>query len=54
MGKRSLQPIERKHLTLRTQLKRWARQPLCCSRALERQDVVSRLFTNRDECGRTV
>ena len=54
IGKRYLQKIERKHLTLRTRLKRLARQTLCFSRSIEMHDVVIGLFMNRYEFGRTV
>jgi insertion element IS1 protein InsB len=35
LGKHYLQKIERRHLTLRTRLKRLTRQPLCFSRSIE-------------------
>ena len=39
-GKRNMQQIERKHLTLRTRLKRFARTPLCFSRSRIMHDLV--------------
>jgi insertion element IS1 protein InsB len=54
IGKRYLQKIERRHLTLRTRLKRLARQTPCFSRSIEMHDLVIGLFTNRDEFGRAI
>jgi insertion element IS1 protein InsB len=54
VGKRDLQKIERKHLTLRTRLKRLARQTPCFSRSIEMHDLVIGLFINRYEFGRAV
>jgi insertion element IS1 protein InsB len=51
VGKRYLQKIERKHLTLRTRLKRLTRQTLCFSRSIEMHDLVIGLFINRYEFG---
>jgi insertion element IS1 protein InsB len=51
VGKRYLQKIERKHLTLRTRLKRLTRQTLCFSRSIDMHDLVIGLFINRDEFG---
>jgi insertion element IS1 protein InsB len=44
-----MQRIERKHLTLRTRLKRLARKTLCfsCSRAMH--DLIIGLYMNRVE-----
>jgi len=54
VGKRYLQKIERKHLTLRTRLKRLTRQTLCFSRSIEMHDLVIGLFINRYEFGHEV
>jgi insertion element IS1 protein InsB len=54
IGKRYLHKIERKHLTFWTRLRRLARQTLCFSRSIERHDLVSGLFMNRDEFGRAI
>jgi insertion element IS1 protein InsB len=51
VGKRYLQKIERKHLTLRTRLKRLTRQSLCFSRSIDMHDLVIGLFINRYEFG---
>jgi insertion element IS1 protein InsB len=51
VGKRYLQKIERKHLTLRTRLKRLTRQTLCFSRSIDMHDLVIGLFINRYEFG---
>ena len=51
MGKLSMQKIERKHLTLRTRLKRLARRTLCFSRSYLMHDLVIGLYMNRVEFG---
>ena len=51
VGKRKTQRIERKHLTLRTRIKRLARQTICFSRSEEMHDIVIGLFINRYEFG---
>jgi insertion element IS1 protein InsB len=51
VSKRYVQKIERKHLTLRTRLKRLARQTLCFSRSIEMHNLVIGLFINRYEFG---
>jgi insertion element IS1 protein InsB len=40
VGKRTMQTIERKHLTLRTRLKRVARKTLCFSRSCMMHDLL--------------
>jgi len=50
-GKRNTQNIERKHLTLRTRIKRLTRKTICCSRASQMHDIVIGVFVNRDEFG---
>ena len=50
-GKRHTQQIERKHLTLRTRIKRLARKTICFSRSIELHDIVIGLFVNRYEFG---
>jgi insertion element IS1 protein InsB len=50
-GKRQTQGIERKHLTLRTRLKRLARKTICFSKSMQMHDVVIGLFVNRYEFG---
>lgn len=50
-GKRNTQKIERKHLTLRTRIKRLARQTICFSKSIQMHDIVIGLFVNRYEFG---
>ena len=50
-GKRQTQRIERKHLTLRTRIKRLARKTICFSRSVQMHDLVIGLFVNRYEFG---
>jgi insertion element IS1 protein InsB len=47
MGKANTQQIERKHLTVRTRLKRLARRTICCSKSVFMHDTVIGLFVNR-------
>ncbi len=54
VGKLSMQKIERKHLTLRTHLKRLARKTLCFSRSRVMHDLLIGLYMNRVEFGRAV
>ena len=53
-GKRFTQPLERKHLTLRTRIKRLVRKTICFSKSVEIHDTVTGLFINRYEFGRVV
>jgi insertion element IS1 protein InsB len=50
-GKRNTQQIERKHLTLRTRIKRLVRKTICFSRSTQMHDIVIGLFVNRYEFG---
>jgi insertion element IS1 protein InsB len=50
-GKRHTQQIERKHLTLRTRIKRLVRKTLCFSRSTQMHDIIIGLFVNRYEFG---
>ena len=50
-GKRNTQKIERKHLTLRTRIKRLARETICFSKSIQMHDIVIGLFVNRYEFG---
>ena len=54
VGKLTMQKIERKHLTLRTRLKRLARTTLCFSRSCLMHDLLIGLYMNRVEFGRPV
>jgi insertion element IS1 protein InsB len=48
-GKRNTQQIERKHLTLRTRIKRLTRKTICFSKSIQMHDIVIGLFVNRYE-----
>ena len=50
-GKRNTQQIERKHLTLRTRIKRLTRKTICFSKSMQMHDIVIGLFVNRYEFG---
>jgi len=49
VGKQPPQKIERKPLTLRTRIKRFARKTICFSKSIMRHDIVLGLFMNRYE-----
>ena len=51
IGKRNTQKIERKHLTLRTRIKRLARKTICFSKLERMHDIVIGLFINIYEFG---
>jgi insertion element IS1 protein InsB len=50
-GKRQTQKIERKHLTLRTRIKRLMRKTIYFSKSIQMLDLVIGLFVNRYEFG---
>jgi insertion element IS1 protein InsB len=50
-GTRNTQKIERRHLTLRTRIKRLTRKTMCCSKSIQMHDIVIGLCVNRDEFG---
>jgi insertion element IS1 protein InsB len=50
-GKHNTQQIERKHLTLRTWIKRLVRKTICFSKSIQTHDIVIGLFVNRYEFG---
>ena len=50
-GKRHTQKIERKHLRLRTRIKRLTRKTICFSKSIQMHDLVIGLFVNRYELG---
>jgi insertion element IS1 protein InsB len=52
--KRKTQRIERKHLRLRTRIKRLVRKTICFSKSEEMHDLVIGLFINRYEFGLNV
>ena len=54
VGKLTVQKIERKHLTLRTRLKRLARKTLCFSRSRVMHDLLIGVYMNRVEFGRAI
>jgi IS1 family transposase/transposase-like protein len=54
IGKKNTQKIERKHLTLRTRIKRLARKTICFSKSSQMHDIVIGLFINRYEFGLAV
>ena len=51
VDKRKTQKIERKHLNLRTRIKRSTRKTICFSKTEEMHDLVIGLFINRYEFG---
>lgn len=51
VGKIKTQHIERKHLGLRTRIKRLTRKTICFSRSEKMHDLVISLFINRYEFG---
>lgn len=53
-GKRNTQKIERKHLTLRTRIKRLTRKTICFSKSMQMHDIVIGLFLNRYAFGLTL
>jgi insertion element IS1 protein InsB len=53
-GKRNTQKIERRHLTLRTRIKRLTRKTICFSKSIQMHDIVIGLFVNRYEFGMVV
>jgi len=54
VGKVNTQTIERKHLTLRTRIKRLTRKTICFSKSTWLHDVVIGLFINRYEFGLSI
>ena len=53
-GNRHPQKIARKHLTLRTRMKRLVRKTICFSNTTQMHDIVIGLFVNRYAFGRAV
>ena len=51
VGKQKTQQLERKHLTLRTRIKRLVRKTICFSRSVQLHEIVIGLFINRFEFG---
>jgi insertion element IS1 protein InsB len=54
VGKRRTQQLERKHLTLRTRIKRLVRKTICFSKSAQLHEIVIGLFINRFEFGLNV
>jgi insertion element IS1 protein InsB len=54
VGKRKTQTIERKHLRLRTRIKRLVRKTICFSKTEVMHDLVIGLFINRYEFGLSI
>lgn len=54
IGKRNTQKIERRHLTLRTRIKRLARRTICFSKCKEMHDKILGMFINREFFGMEV
>ena len=54
LGNFNTQQIERKHLTLRTGIKRLARKTICFSKMELMHDIVIGLFINRYEFGKAI
>jgi insertion element IS1 protein InsB len=54
VGKEHTQKIERKHINLRTRIKRFMRRTLCFSQTERMHDLVIGLFINRYEVERPV
>lgn len=51
IGKKNTQKIERKHLTIRTRVKRLARRSICYSKTLEKHKIMIGLYMNIVEFG---
>lgn len=51
VGQQRTQQLERKHLTLRTRIKRFVRKTICFSKSLQMHEIVIGLFINRFEFG---
>ena len=54
VGKAHTQKIERKHINLRTRIKRLVRRTICFSKTERMHDLVIGLFINRYEFGRPI
>ncbi len=54
MGKDKTQKIERKHISLRTWIKRLLRRTIYFFKAEHRHNLVLGFFTNRYEFGRAI
>jgi insertion element IS1 protein InsB len=54
VGKEHMQKIARKHINLRTRIKRLVRRMICFSKTERMHDLVIGLFINRYEFGRSI
>jgi insertion element IS1 protein InsB len=54
VSKHATQQLERKHLTLRTRIKRLVRKTICFSKSVQMHEIVIGLFINRFEFGLAV
>ncbi len=54
VSKYKMQKIERKHLTLRTRIKRLQRKTICFSKITRMHDLVISLYINKYEFGRDI
>lgn len=54
VSKYKMQKIERKHLTLRTRIKRLQRRTICFSKITQMHDLVIGLYINKYEFGREI
>ena len=54
VSKYKMQKIERKHLTLRTRIKRLQRKTICFSKRTQMHDLVIGLYINKYEFGRKI
>ncbi len=54
VSKYKMQKIERKHLTLRTRIKRLQRKTSCFSKITQMHDLVIGLYINKYEFGREI
>ena len=54
ISKYKMQKIERKHLTLRTKIKRLQRKTICFSKITQMHDLVISLYINKYEFGRNI
>ena len=54
VSKYKMQKIERKHLTLRTRIKRLQRKTICFSKIAPMHDLVIGLYINKYEFGREI
>ena len=54
VSKYKMQRIERKHLTLRTRIKRLQEKTICFSKRSQMHDIVIGLYINKYEFGREI